>query len=286
MPKKIYKPPLNLQIENMKRQYSQIIKNIPKEQENLKNNFVNLVIPSLCEPKILSEISFKPRYICLFKDCSEQKKSFASKQKFIQHLKIIHDHELPMGGAFISPNDKSTQPGGFWCSVCGHHYCRRDHLLNHFKTSIHCTNAEVSFINPLELKDIEYEEKLSITNCGDEKNNLYLNEGKMRAICWKENSNDEKTKESDQFTDEDLIINRMNSSFSMISINNEPKIECKRSVTIYSFHSKFFENLHAPKRKNNEDDYVEPKKSKQSSESLEEDEEILNVLLKFENSKN
>lgn len=66
----------------------------------------------------------------------------------------------------------------------------------------------------------------------------------MKAIFWKEHSKDEITTQSVQFKEEDLIMNRMNNSFSMFSIKNEHKIECKRSIKIYSFHAEFFENLH------------------------------------------
>ncbi|CAF1099358.1 unnamed protein product [Brachionus calyciflorus] len=89
MPKKVFKLPINLEIERLKRIY----------KPTLDTN-----------PRVVKEISDIPRYFCLFESCKTAQKSFASKQKYVQHLQIQHDQQLPKGGSFISPNDRSTQP--------------------------------------------------------------------------------------------------------------------------------------------------------------------------------
>ncbi|CAF1004499.1 unnamed protein product [Brachionus calyciflorus] len=162
MPKKIFKLPVNLERDRLCNFYRPQLDKMVNVSLELKKNFYDFVIPSLAEPRIVKELSDLPRYFCLFQNCKSDGKSFASKQKYIQHLTIIHDQELPLGGSFISPNDKSTKPGGFWCSKCGHHYCRRDHLQHHFKSSVHCRDASILITNPLIQKEIEYESKLAI----------------------------------------------------------------------------------------------------------------------------
>ena len=152
MPRHTFRLPKNLEILRLKNIYKPILDKMIDVSQQLKDNFYELVLPSFAEPVIIKEISLSPRFKCLFKPCNELNKSFSSKQKFIQHLTIMHDQELPQGGSFISPNDKSTQPGGFWCSKCGHHYCRRDHLQNHIKTSVHCREAIEMDKNPLEVR--------------------------------------------------------------------------------------------------------------------------------------
>lgn len=52
-------------------------------------------MPYLSEPKIIMDISQFPRYSCNFEDFKKEEKSFASKQKYVQLLKILHDQNLP-----------------------------------------------------------------------------------------------------------------------------------------------------------------------------------------------
>jgi hypothetical protein len=76
---------------------------------------INNVLPSLdcvLEKTLLEEGTEKP--------------TFVDMQKYFRHLTTAHDQLLPGGGQFILPKDKSTVPGGFWCSSCGHHFCRQD----------------------------------------------------------------------------------------------------------------------------------------------------------------
>ncbi|CAF1049451.1 unnamed protein product [Brachionus calyciflorus] len=122
MPKKVFKLPINLEIERLKRIYKPTLDSYQDVSVELQNNFYQLVLPSLANPRVVKVISDIPRYFGLFESCKTAQKSFASKQKYVQHLQIQHDKQLPKGGSFISPNDESTQPGGFWCSNCGHHY--------------------------------------------------------------------------------------------------------------------------------------------------------------------
>ena len=116
-------------LANLKLKYSRAL-NGQIENDPIKiENFTKYVLSSLAEPVIIPEISNLQRYRCLFSSCVSKVneaypsvigKSFASKQKYVQHLCIDHDQELPGSGQFILANDKSTKAGGFWCSTCGH----------------------------------------------------------------------------------------------------------------------------------------------------------------------
>ncbi|RMZ97738.1 hypothetical protein BpHYR1_049354, partial [Brachionus plicatilis] len=246
MPKRVFKLPVSLEINRLNHFYSQIIEKMIDVEENQKLNFFNLVIPSLAEPVIISDISDNPRFVCNFLECKEENKSFASKQKFIQHLKIFHDQELPGACSFLYPNDKATIPGGFWCSDCGHHYCRRDHLQNHFKTSTHCKNATISSTNPLELREIEIEKMFAIEDGSLQKNHDFkfnsLQYESLLSIEWK--PTEKKPEEIDSKKPENDVnavktcFKKLAKSFSMISIakkkSNNFKQKSKTCDNIFS----------------------------------------------------
>ncbi|CAF1021457.1 unnamed protein product [Brachionus calyciflorus] len=230
MPKKVFKLPVNLERDRLKNFYRPQLDKMNHVSEDLKKNFYDFVIPSLAEPKVIKEVSDVPRYLCYFVNCKKEVKSFASKQKFVQHLTIIHDQELPEGGSFISPNDKSTIPGGFWCSKCGHHYCRRDHLQHHFKSNLHCREAEILLVNPLIQKEIAYEQRKAIEYPSNplprcEKFNFKPKE--VLAIEWKTDKDilhsEAKSNSENMNKKGGDFIKKISKSLSMFSISKSKK---------------------------------------------------------------
>ncbi|CAF0969208.1 unnamed protein product [Brachionus calyciflorus] len=226
MPKKIFRLPFNMECDRLKNLYSPTIDKMKDVGDDLKENFYSFVIPALARPTIIKEISESERFLCLFPKCKAEGKSFASKQKFIHHLTIIHDQELPQGGSFIAPNDKGTKPGGFWCSKCGHHYCRRDHLQNHLRTSTHCKDGQILLENPLETKELEMEQRLAIEypNSQLPQNHEFKFEVKEQlAIEWKNNDDVEpkSTIRSKIKSNVDSLVKKMTKSFSMISFKSK-----------------------------------------------------------------
>lgn len=294
MPKNQFRLPKNLEIQRLKNIYKPMLDKMIDVSQELKENFYEFVIPSFADPVVIKEISLSPRFRCLFKQCVSLNKSFSSKQKFIQHLTIMHDQELPKGGSFIAPNDKSTKPGGFWCSKCGHHYCRRDHLQNHIKTNVHCREALVLDQNPLELKEIEYDKIQAIEYPVDcEKKVFDFKPPERLAIEWK--FNDSKNQATNQ-----KKMRSLTKSFSFISISrNKPKFERKsRSFNIFSSQeSSLIEsdnNLEITKGKRHcLDERIQNETKKVKKEPIESnendtdinDEELLKTLLDFESRK-
>lgn len=307
MPKKIFKLPTCLEINRLKSIYKPFLDQMTDVPQDLKENFYNFVVPSLAEPVLIKSISDNNRYRCLFDECKKNDKSFASKQKYIQHLTICHDQELPEGGSFITPNDKSTVPGGFWCSKCGHHYCRRDHLQNHFRTSLHCRDATVTLKNPLEVREIENEKRLAIENPSlptavnfEFKPNIQL------AIEWKPFQCEKLTANKHHVKNNGLkkIMNTISKSFSMLSLSKKKKEEYSTK-----FKSKTCENIFSSpnltmisKVKNETevtfkrhlddlDEQVQPikifKKTNINDRSVldEDDEELVKTLLDYEKNR-
>ncbi|CAF1027701.1 unnamed protein product [Brachionus calyciflorus] len=240
MPKNVFKLPVNLEIERLKRIYKPTLDSYVDVSDGLKNNFYQFVLPSLANPKVVKEISELPRYFCLFDRCKAAQKTFASKQKYVQHLQIQHDQDLPKGGSFISPNDKSTQPGGFWCSNCGHHYCRRDHLNNHIKTNVHCKNASVMHENPLVLKEIEVEQRLAIEYYPLGNDSV---ESKDKHVLSAANVVEEALTKKDvgqkqNFFSDKIVsfVQKLSCSMSMLTISkNQKQNLTARSKTIHGF---------------------------------------------------
>lgn len=290
-----FRLPKNLEIQRLKNIFKPTLDKMHDVSQEQRENFYELVLPSLADPVIIKDISLSPRYKCLFKQCLESNKSFSSKQKFIQHLTIMHDQELPQGGSFIAPNDNSTKPGGFWCSKCGHHYCRRDHLQNHIKTSVHCREAIVMDQNPLELKEIEYETLQAIEFSKICENKQFdFKPPQMLAIEWK-------SSEPNLQYSSKRKIRSLTKSFSLISISNtRPKFEKKSCsfniVTSYESHliKSDVENssLSSGKRKS-KDETIENKFKKVKEEPREyvkdddeiDDDDLLRTLLDFESKK-
>ncbi|CAF1068536.1 unnamed protein product [Brachionus calyciflorus] len=294
MPKKLFKLPINLEIERLKRIYKPTLESFQDNSVELQNNFYKLVLPSLANPRVVKEISNIPRYFCLFESCKAAQKSFASKQKYVQHLQIQHDQELPKGGSFISPNDKSTQPGGFCCSNCGHHYCRREHLNNHIKTNVHSKNASVMHENPLVLKEIEVEKRLAIEYYPIDSKKVNINENdsvepkEPYLRSSKENLNDNLVKKEDKlpiskksnFVSEKVnsFVQKLTSYVSMMTQDSKSNsVPIKSKVKKRSLMSSGLSD-------DNDDDCIPTKESREDSYIDREDEILINVLTKWEKS--
>lgn len=305
MPKRINKMPINLEIKRLQKIYDPEIAKLSNVTEEQKINFISLVLPSLAEPQVFNEISQLPRYICSFDNCKKEEKSFSSKQKYVQHLKIIHDQDLPGACSFLYPNDKATVPGGFWCSVCGHHYCRRDHLQNHIRTNTHCLNANICLQNPLEMKELEVEERLAIEAPNIPKSDIFNFKRKESLLaiewnplkCQEKEANFPNKKEKTIFNDS---FKKITKSLSMISISKIKRSNLERKSktlgNIFSLQNITFADTQHIKKKEeikrkNEDDQFELIKTKKlmvtknEIESDDEDQLLVNSLIKFENNK-
>ncbi|CAF0980168.1 unnamed protein product [Brachionus calyciflorus] len=305
----MFKLPINLEINRLKSIYKPILDRMNDVPQSLKENFYNFVVPSLAEPVLIKSISDNNRYLCLFDECKKNDKSFASKQKYIQHLTICHDQELPRGGSFIAPNDKSTVPGGFWCSKCGHHYCRRDHLQNHFKTSVHCRDASVSLKNPLELRELEYEKRLAIEYPSlPTAVNFEFKPSEQLAIEWKTFQCEKETADKRQIKDNGIkkIMNSISKSLSMLSLSKNKKEASSAKLKSKTCENIFTINLNLTKEfkveKETEvtlkrhlddlDEQVEPElkilkttNMNDRSDTDEDDDELVRTLLDFEKNK-
>jgi hypothetical protein len=102
-------------------------------------SFRNYVLRTICEPTIDRRGGFFTlRFNCLFALCSTKCSSFASKQKYFEHVVNCHGHELPGEGAFLVKNDSNFIVGGFQCISCAHKYSRKDKFLAHLATNEEC----------------------------------------------------------------------------------------------------------------------------------------------------
>ncbi|CAF1036269.1 unnamed protein product [Brachionus calyciflorus] len=104
------------------------------------SNFKNLVIPTLAQQ--FKEQSVLVRYFCLFSNCIPHKKSYSTRQKYVQHLCLKHAHQLPGQGLFLLNNDHNIQFGGFRCEKCNRLFRRKDHLQSHISNV--CTKEKKS----------------------------------------------------------------------------------------------------------------------------------------------
>ena len=164
-----------LKLANLRIQYRDALEGRIENDPAKIAYFEAYVLPALAKkvPITINGIT-KEKFVCLDPDCIDRKRfnpnlvnkqqlslaptndrydmkpSFVDKQKFYRHLTTMHDQQLPGGGSFIRPNDNSTMPGGFWCSVCGQHFCRLDHFSIHKSTVKHayCSDAEPSCVPP------------------------------------------------------------------------------------------------------------------------------------------
>ena len=295
MPKNHFRFPKGLEIERLKKIYKPIVDQMTNVSQEQKNNFYDLVIPSLADPVVMNEISLNPRFKCLFKVCLDENKSFSSKQKFIQHLAIIHDQELPQGGAFIAPKDNSIKPGGFWCSKCGHHYCRRDHLQNHIKSNVHCREAIVLDQNPLEQRDLEYEttKAIEFSRLSEENKDFKFEHQGLLAIEWKPVVVEQKTSKS---------IKSLANSLSMLTLasnRRKPRLEKKShslNINLYQIQiepSSPLKPLDFKRKCVDDSDAIVKKIKLESNENISseksaeelDDKELLKSLLDYENKK-
>ena len=118
--------------------------------EELKQNLKRFVIPSLAHYSYHAKLNRgnklpKEKHKCLFNGCSLT--TFASKQKYFIHLVAKHSSQLPDGGRFLAPNDKSVTKGNILCSTCGHVYSRVDKYDEHLQKNEICRKALVSADN-------------------------------------------------------------------------------------------------------------------------------------------
>ncbi|RNA09858.1 hypothetical protein BpHYR1_013328 [Brachionus plicatilis] len=117
----------------------------------------------------------------------------------------MHDQELPGACSFLSPKDKSTVPGGFWFS-----------------------NASISTQNPLEIKELEIENRLAIEAPSIPKCDVFelKKTESLLAIEWKPFQNsllesNEESKPKKKRLCFKKCFNSLTKSFSMFSISKK-----------------------------------------------------------------
>ncbi|CAF1004518.1 unnamed protein product [Brachionus calyciflorus] len=125
------------EINRLKEKYADILQGKYELNIHKISNFVNLVIPVLAEQfKDQTDV----RYFCLFSNCIPQKRSYKTKQKYVQHLCLKHGFQLPGQGLFLLNNDKNIKYGGFVCKKCKKNFKRKDHLEAHIK-NVECSKS-------------------------------------------------------------------------------------------------------------------------------------------------
>lgn len=133
------------EINRLREKYAHVLNGRLEFNIHKISNFVNLVIPTLAEQ---FKDQTKVRYNCLFSVCIPHKRSYQTKQKYIQHLYLKHSNLLPGNGIFLLNNDNNMCVNGFWCSKCGKNFQRKDHLYSHFRKVVKCSNGEIMIIDP------------------------------------------------------------------------------------------------------------------------------------------
>ena len=105
----------------------------------------------------------------MFSDCIPHKRSYQTKQKYIQHLYLKHSNLLPGKGLFLLRHDKNISKSGFDCSECGKNFKRKDHLQCHIKKvheskikSVTINKAESEKKNPQSVTEHKIESEIII----------------------------------------------------------------------------------------------------------------------------
>lgn len=128
-PKKIY-PFDPKDIDLFENKFRTILETMEEKTELQEDNVFSYVVPSLvC--LTFDSVGNKWKNACYFPQCHQIKRSYATRQKLIQHLQIHHTQEIPDGGRFLSPNDSSVVLDGFLCQNCGKLFNRKDHFTQH-----------------------------------------------------------------------------------------------------------------------------------------------------------
>lgn len=152
------------EINRLKEKYENVLNGKIECNMHKISNFVNLVIPILAQQyKDQSKI----RYNCLFSNCIPHKRSYQTKQKYVQHVYLKHSNLLPGQGLFLINQDQNISCNGFWCSKCGKNFKRKDHLQNHINKVKTCSSGSILTKNPnldkiqnISKKDKKYETEI------------------------------------------------------------------------------------------------------------------------------
>ncbi|CAF1021476.1 unnamed protein product [Brachionus calyciflorus] len=132
-------------LNRLKEKYDFVIRGSLELNIHKISNFVNLVIPTLAEQfKDQSDV----RYFCLFSNCFPHKRSYKTKQKYVQHLCLKHAFQLPGQGIFLLNNDHNVRYGGFGCQKCGKNFKRKDHFDSHVKNVENCSKTQRGLKKP------------------------------------------------------------------------------------------------------------------------------------------
>jgi hypothetical protein len=121
-----------------------------ENDENKITYFYDYVLPSLSTQVVSPGGCSAKRWICFEEFCLEKQSSYASKQVFIRHIIEKHGHLLPGNGDFLS-NQNTVGCRVFTCIHCKTSFNRKEHLVQHFKSSIHLRNVEKNSADKAEL---------------------------------------------------------------------------------------------------------------------------------------
>lgn len=161
--------------------------------------FKNYVLKSISEPCFERKGGFmRLKFNCLFAICASRCLSFASKQKYFEHVVNFHGNELPGEGAFLIRNDKNFLIGGFQCISCAHIYSRKDKFLSHLATNDECRSySSIYFLrgrHPIKKENSDFKHrraffKTEAATIINEQNKMSLLESSFSMFGFCENIN-------------------------------------------------------------------------------------------------
>lgn len=130
-------------IDLFENKFRNIFESMEDKVEWQVDNVFSFVVPSLvCLTYDLAVNKWKNA--CYFPQCHQVKRTYATRQKLIQHMQIHHAQEIPNSGRFLSPGDSSVMINGFLCVNCGKSFSRKDHFTQHGNSACHVNRSVTS----------------------------------------------------------------------------------------------------------------------------------------------
>ncbi len=133
---------------------SSYIKRIERN-DPMRESFIQLVIPSLRQTFVISDVDLRRKYVCCFCNTlpddsrhqfSRSTVSFTNYYAYLRHLSVQHRSQLPCDGSIF---DKCHKENQFKCHICVRSFNRKEHLNAHLKSNAHTqkTNEINNLVN-------------------------------------------------------------------------------------------------------------------------------------------
>lgn len=115
----------------------------------LRDEFIKIIIPSLKNPKVISNIDRRPKWLCIYcnKTASSSNEnessfiSFTTCYAYIRHLFEKHTSNLPCNGNVFGLD---RQKDIYKCDKCKKTFTRKEHYMQHMKSKSHMNNVEMN----------------------------------------------------------------------------------------------------------------------------------------------